>query len=172
MTADEIIAHLGLAPLPREGGWFRETYRAGLQWPASALAARYPGPRAAGTAIYYLLTPESFSALHRLTGDEVFHFYLGDPVEMLQLDPRRGEGRFVVFGTDLLAGQRPQEVVPAGVWQGSRLLPGGAFALLGTTMAPGFDPADYEGANAATLAAAFPAFSEAIRRLCPARDGP
>jgi uncharacterized protein len=172
MTAEQLIAHLGLKPLPREGGWYRETYRADLALPADALAPHYPGGRAAGTAIYYLLTPDTFSALHRLAGDEVFHFYLGGPVEMLQLDPRRGEARVVVLGSDLLAGQRPQVVVPGGVWQGSRLRPGGAFALLGTTMAPGFDFADYEDADAAALAAAFPAFTESIHRLCPARSGP
>jgi predicted cupin superfamily sugar epimerase len=172
MTAEQIIAHLGLAPLPREGGWFRETYRADLEWPAGALAPRHPGARAAGTAIYYLLTPDSFSALHRLPGDEVFHFYLGDPVEMLQLDPHSGAGRVVVLGNDLLAGQQPQAVVPGGVWQGSRLRPGGAFALLGTTMAPGFDFADYEAAEAVALATAFQGFSDVIYSLCPSPKGP
>ena len=172
MTAEHLIAHLGLEPLPREGGWYRETYRADLEWPAGALAPRYSGARAACTAIYYLLTPDTFSALHRLAGDEVFHFYLGDPVEMLQLDPRRNEGHVITLGSDLLAGQQPQVVVPRGVWQGSRLRPGGAFALLGTTMAPSFDFADYESADAAALAATFPAFSETIHRLCPTRSGP
>ncbi len=117
------------------------------------------------------MTPDSFSALHRLAGDELFHFYLGEPVEMLQLDPRAGDGRVVLLGTDLAAGQRPQVVVPRGVWQGSRLRPGGALALLGTTMAPGFDFADYEDADTAALAAAFPAFAEQIRRLCPKQQG-
>ncbi len=167
MTAEQLIALLGLSPLPREGGWFRETYRADLELPAGVLAGRCSGARAAGTAIYYLLTPDAFSALHRLRGDEVFHFYLGDPVEMLQLDPRSGAGRVLVLGSDLVAGQQPQAVVPRGVWQGSRLRPGGAFALLGTTMAPGFDFADYEGADPDALAARFPAFSEVIRHLCP-----
>jgi predicted cupin superfamily sugar epimerase len=156
-TAAEIITHLNLRPLPREGGLYRETYRSDLQG---------PNGRAAGTAIYYLLTPDTFSALHRLAYDEVFHFYLGDPVEMLQLDPKSGEGRVVTLGSDLLAGQQPQVVVPRGVWQGSRLKPGGSFALLGTTMAPGFDFADYEAGNE-RLADVFPAFAERIRRLCP-----
>jgi predicted cupin superfamily sugar epimerase len=169
MTAEQLIALLGLEPLPREGGWFRETYRSDLELPAGALAPRYPAARAAGTAIYYLLTPDSFSALHRLRGDEVFHFYLGDPVEMLQLDPQDGAGRVIVLGNDLLAGQQPQVVVPRGVWQGSRLRPGGTFALLGTTLAPGFDFADYQDADPDALAAAFPAFAEAIRRLSPKR---
>jgi predicted cupin superfamily sugar epimerase len=171
MTAEQLISRLGLVPLPREGGWYRETYRADLELPAAALAPRCPGPRAAGTAIYYLLTPDTFSALHRLASDEVFHFYLGGRVEMLLLDPRRNEGRVVVLGSDLLAGEQPQVVVPRGVWQGSRLRPGGAFALLGTTMAPGFDFADYEDADPEALAAAFPAFADRIHGLCPDRSG-
>jgi predicted cupin superfamily sugar epimerase len=172
VTAEQIIDLLGLVPLPREGGWYRETYRAELLLPAAVLAPRYCGDRAAATAMWYLLTPQSFSALHRLPGDEVFHFYLGDPVEMLQLDPQAGWGRIVPLGVDLLAGQRPQAVVPGGVWQGSRLRPGGAFALLGTTMAPGFDFADYEAADASRLLTAFPAFAEQIRSLCPGSAGP
>jgi predicted cupin superfamily sugar epimerase len=82
------------------------------------------------------LTPDTFSALHRLASDEVFHFYLGDPVEMLQVWPD-GSHRVVLIGTDLAAGERPQVVVPRGIWQGARLRPGGRFALLGTTVAPG-----------------------------------
>jgi uncharacterized protein len=116
------------------------------------------------TAIYYLLTPETFSALHRLRSDEVFHFYLGDPVEMLQLLPG-GEGRLHVLGTDLAAGMRPQVVVPRDVWQGARLLPGGSLALLGTTVAPGFDPADCESGKRDALVAAYPDFRERIVAL-------
>jgi predicted cupin superfamily sugar epimerase len=165
LTAEQLIFLLNLAPLPGEGGWYRETYRAELRLPATALAPHFAAERSAGTAIYYLITPEGYSALHRLPGDEVFHFYLGDPVEMLQLDSRSGQGHIVTLGPDLLAGQRPQVVVPGGVWQGSRLQPGGAFALLGTTMAPGFDFTDYERADAGQLVSAFPAFAEEIGRL-------
>ena len=89
MTAEEIIAWLKLKPHPKEGGFFSETYRAGETIPANVLSSRYSGPRAFGTCIYYLLTPPTFSAMHRLQSDEVFHFYLGDPVEMLQLLARR-----------------------------------------------------------------------------------
>jgi uncharacterized protein len=124
----------------------------------------YRTSHAAGTAIYYLLTPDTFSALHRLPGDEVFHFYLGDPVEMLQLDPA-GQGRLLTLGNDVLGGQSVQMVVPAGVWQGSQLKAGGAFALLGTTMAPGFDFTDYEAGDRAALTAHYPAFAEWIARL-------
>src|SRR5579884_2951557 len=120
ITVAEILTILQLQPLPREGGFYRETYRSARQWPSAALAPTYRSTRAASTAIYYLLTPQTFSALHRLPTDEVFHFYLGDPVEMLQLGPGP-EGRLVTLGTDLHAGQQPQVVVPAGVWQGSIL---------------------------------------------------
>ncbi len=167
MTAEELIHVLRLQPLPREGGWYRETYRSPLQVPAAALAPRFQAPRAVGTAIYYLLTPDNFSALHRLPGDEVYHFYLGDPVEMVQLGPEPADGgRIITLGQDVGAGQLVQAVVPGGIWQGSLLRDGGDFALLGTTMAPGFDFADYEAADRVVLSAAYPAFAERIARLC------
>jgi predicted cupin superfamily sugar epimerase len=172
-TAEQVIAALGLRPLPLEGGYYRETYRSPLRLPAAALAPPYTADRSAATAIYYLLTPDTFSALHRLPADEVFHFYLGDPVEMLQLDPPAaggpGTGRVVTLGGDVLAGASPQVVVPRGVWQGSTLKPGGVFALMGTTMAPGFDFADHEPGRREALAAAYPAFAGRIARLC--REG-
>ncbi len=136
LRAAEVIALLHLKPLPLEGGFYRETYRASARLPGE------PSP-SLSTAIYYLLTPDTCSALHRLPTDEVYHFYLGGPVELLMLLPS-GASQVVVLGNDLQAGQQPQWVVPAGVWQGSRLLPGADFALLGTTMAPGFEFSDYE----------------------------
>lgn len=162
--ADELIALLNLSPLPLEGGYYRETYRSADSLTASALPRIYDRDKSAATAIYYLLTPDTFSALHRLPTDEIFHFYLGDPVEMLQLD-LDGSGRVVTLGTDLRAGHQPQVVVPRGVWQGSHLQQGGAIALLGTTMAPGFDFSDYQGGDRALLEAQFPAFADRIRRL-------
>src|SRR5918911_796814 len=105
-TAEQLIAALGLRPLPREGGYYRETYRSADTLPAAALPPRYGRGKAAGTAIYYLLTPDTCSALHRLPTDEVFHFYLGDPVALLLLPPG-GPGRLLTLGTDLLSGQRP-----------------------------------------------------------------
>lgn len=154
MTAQEIIDLLGLQPLPREGGFYRETYRAALN---------LPGGKSASTAIYYLLTPDTCSALHRLPADEVYHFYLGDAVELLLLDARGGE--VLVLGPGLTSGQRPQAVVPAGTWQGSSLAPGGAVALMGTTVAPGFDFSDYEAADRDALTQAYPSFAALIARL-------
>jgi predicted cupin superfamily sugar epimerase len=165
-TAEELIALLKLEPHPREGGFFRETYRSEEVMPSSALPPRYRGARSVNTAIYYLLTPKSVSALHRLASDEIFHFYLGDPVRMLQLFSD-GRGREMVLGPDLARGQSPQVVVPRGVWQGSLLEPGGALALLGCTVAPGFEYVDYESAERGALVERYPAFAGLIERLTP-----
>jgi predicted cupin superfamily sugar epimerase len=164
LTAQELIALLKLQPHPKEGGFFCETYRAADRFSAAQLPARYAGERAAGTAIYYLLTPNTVSALHRLASDEIFHFYLGSPVRMLQLDPSGGS-KEIVLGSDLLAGQQVQVLAPRGVWQGSLLEPGGDFALLGCTVAPGFDYADYEHGNRAELLRQFPQHAALIQRL-------
>lgn len=168
MTADDIKRRLGLQPHPREGGWFAETWRAAETIPGVALPERYgagdSGTRAAGTAIYYLLEPGNFSEMHRLRSDEVFHFYVGDAVEMLQLWPD-GSGRRVVLGTDLSADMLPQTVVPQGVWQGSRLVAGGKFALLGCTVSPGFEYADYESGLRAELARGWGEWREMIEEL-------
>ncbi len=170
MTADEIKTHLGLAPHPREGGWFVRTYEASETVDASAFEdARYIGPRRTGTAIYYLLEPDTYSAMHRLQSDEVFHFYAGDAVELLELQPtsqgKTPEGRVTTLGTNLARGERPQLVVPRGTWQGSRLLPGGQWALLGCTVSPGFEFDDYEDGSRADLIALWPAWRERIEAL-------
>lgn len=165
MTADDVIRLLDLQPHPVEGGFFRETYRCELLLPNSSLPA-HGGDRAASTAIYYLLKPGHVSELHVLPGDEVFHFYLGSPVRMLQLWPDGG-GHEVVLGSDLAAGQVPQLVVPGGVWQGTRLMEDRGFALLGCTVAPGFDYADYRTASRAELTARWPTFAGQIAGLTP-----
>jgi uncharacterized protein len=158
VTAEEIRTLLNLEPHPAEGGFYRRTY-------ASASTINLPrGTRPTGTAIYYLLEPGTFSAMHVLASDEIFHFYLGDPVEMLQLHP---DGRSALFtlGQDLAAGQQVQLVVPAGVWQGSRLVKGGKVALFGCTVTPGFNFADYRSATYAELAAKWPDQAERIKAL-------
>jgi len=159
-----LIRELDLKPLPGEGGLYAEIYRSAGVIPAGAVAGRNQGPRNCSTAIYYLVTPEGFSSLHRVASTEIFHFYLGDPVRMLQIAPD-GRGTRITIGTDILAGQRPQVVAPRGVWQGTRLLPGGRFALLGCTVAPGFDPADYEQGDRAALTALCPDLAGEIAAL-------
>ena len=166
ITVEWLIEHFGLEPLPEEGGLFRQTYKAAETIPPGALPARYQAGKAFGAAIVYLLTPDpdSFSALHRLPTDEIYHFYLGDPVELLLLYPDGGSER-VMLGPDIRNGQRVQFVVPWGVWQGSRLNPGGRWALLGTTMAPGFENEDYVGGRRDELIAQYPAQADLIRQL-------
>ena len=161
ITVEYLMQHLGLAPLPEEGGYFAETYRSPVQIAPGCLPPRYTESRSAGTAIYYLLTPDTFSALHRLPGDEIYHFYLGDPVDLLLLYPD-GRGETVPLGQDLEAGMRLQMVAPGWVWQGSRLREGGRFALLGTTMAPGFAFEDFELGPREALLEAYPAFADSI----------
>lgn len=164
ISAERLKELLKLEPHPREGGWFRQTYASAERIPQSALPVRYAGGRSAGTAIYYLLTPDTFSEMHRLASDEVFHFYVGDPIEMLQLKSD-GQGEIVRMGSDIESGMKPQLLVPQGVWQGSRLMAGGEVALLGCTVSPGFDYADYEQGTRKLLSAEYPAFSEMIREL-------
>jgi uncharacterized protein len=164
LTAEQIIERLKLVPLTIEGGYFRETYRAELTVPAAALPKDYVGDRTVSTAIYYLLTADTFSAIHIVKSDEVFHFYAGDPIEMLQLWPD-GSARVVIIGNDLTAGHEPQLVVPAGVWQGCRLVRGGEWALMGCTVAPGFDYADFALADRAKLVAMHPDHSDMIEAL-------
>jgi uncharacterized protein len=164
LCAPKIIELLHLQPLTIEGGYFRETYRSALTVPAVALPGEYGGDRNVSTAIYYLLTPDTFSAIHRVKSDEVFHFYAGDAVEMLQLWPD-GRGEIVMLHNDLGAGHEPQVIVPAGVWQGCHLVPGGSWALMGCTVAPGFDYADFTLANRAAMVAAYPEYSVLITAL-------
>jgi predicted cupin superfamily sugar epimerase len=174
LTATEIKELLHLKPHPTEGGWYVRTYESDALIGQASLDLRYGGPRHAATAIYYLLEPDTFSEMHRLKSDEIFHFYLGDPVEMLQLAPPHedlpgeldpGASARILIGNDLHAGQLPQVLAPHGVWQGSRLVPGGSFALLGCTVSPGFEFEDYESGNRDTLIAQWPEHAELIRAL-------
>jgi hypothetical protein len=149
----ELAARYGLTPLPVEGGLFRQTWRG----PADATG------RPAGTAILLLLAAGQFSALHRLPFDEVWHFHRGDPVELLLLAP---DGTSETVSLDE---RRPQLVVPAGTWMGAAT--GGAWSLCGTTMAPGFLPADSEGGDVTDLTRRYPHAAGHIRALCRP-DGP
>jgi len=164
LEPEEIVKILKLQPLPEEGGFYVETYKSPIELPQKIVSPPLTGTRSAGTAIYYLLTPDTFSALHRLPSDEIFHFYLGDPVELLELY-RDGRGRVVRLGQNLLEGMRPQHVVKGGTWQGSRLIAGGSFSLLGTTVTPGFSFQDYEAGRREQLVGIYPDFEKLIREL-------
>lgn len=171
LGAKQIQQLLNLQPLPVEGGYFAETHRSKFALAQESLPSGYRGERALSTAIYYMLTPDTFSAIHRLKGDEVYHFYLGDPVELLILKPD-GTAEKVLLGHDIVSGMRLQHVVPAEAWQGSRLAQGGRFALMGTTMSPGFDPADFELGARDELSTRYPAYSELIAVLTRSIEQP
>ena len=158
LTSDEIKSMLRLRAHPMEGGFFRRTYTSELKVETER------GTRSAGTTIYYLLEPGTFSEMHKLASDEIFHFYYGDPVEMLQLWPG-GRAKTVILGHDLAAGQQVQLTVPADVWQGTRLIGDGQVALLGCSVYPGFDFKDYTRASCTELSANWPAESDRIRTL-------
>lgn len=166
LSAADVIRLLALQPHPVEGGAFRETYRSAAVIPAAVLPD-HGAARSVGTAIYYLLSGDAVSEMHRLPGDEVYHFYLGDPLDTLLLAPD-GSGRVVTLGPDLAGGQVPQLVIPGGVWQGSvrRAGPHG-FTLIGATMAPGFDYQDYTRGSRVELTASWPVWAEDIRRRTP-----
>jgi uncharacterized protein len=148
-SAAELVQKLGLAPHP-EGGFYVETFRA----PALPFELPGRGVRNASTAIYFLLEAGSFSAFHSVQSDEVWHHYLGAPVELHTLDQLHGH-RIVQLGSELLAGEVPQHVIPAGVIQAARVTTG-SYALCGCTVAPGFDFADFAMPPRAELERDFP----------------
>lgn len=141
--AQQIIETYKLEPLPSEGGYYRETYRSGEVLSNDQLSNRYNGERSLYTCIYYLLTPDSRSLIHRIKSDEIFHFYSGDEVEMLLLFPDGG-GKLITLGSKLSEENNFQQIVRHGEWIGMRLIPGGEYALMGTTVSPGFEFEDFE----------------------------
>jgi hypothetical protein len=168
LTATTVIQLLDMQPLLFEGGYFAETHRAGIL-SREHVSWSPEDHRSLQTAIYYLLTPDTMSAMHLLPGDEVFHHYLGDPVQQLQLFPD-GEGQMVKIGSDLLAGERPQVVVPGGVWQGALLGQGPhGFALMGTTMSPGFDHRDFQLGSFSMLCQRYPQWEGEIAARLPSK---
>jgi len=154
-SAEEVARLLQLAPLEQEGGFFRRTAES---------ATRLPVGRRAWSAIYALFTPEGFSALHRLTGEEVWSFHAGDALESLRLHPG-GRGEWVKIGLNIPAGEKSQDVVAANVWQGTRLVPGGRWALVSCVVAPEFRWEDFELASRAELQVAYPKHAEGIAAL-------
>lgn len=155
-----MIKKLGLAALEPEGGFFAETYKAQQKMETKG------GERAIATAIYYLVTPQSFSRLHRLQHTEIYHFYAGARAELTLISPD-GVWKTVTLGSDLAAGDVPQVVVPPLTWQAVMILSGEktSWSLLGTTMAPGFDMADFEMAKRKELAEKFPSHKQRIVAL-------
>jgi uncharacterized protein len=153
-SASDVIAALRLAPHP-EGGFFSETFRSPTQ-----VDAPFGVRRAASTAIYFMLRAGDFSAFHSVRSDEVWHHYLGASLELHTIDPS-GRHQRIELGAELLHGERPQWIVPAGTLQAARVI-GEGFGLCGCTVAPGFDFADFDMPPRSALVARFPALRDVI----------
>ena len=161
-TEQDWVQELNLQAHP-EGGYFSETYRSEGKIAGDALPEGFSGDRVFGTAIYYLLGPKDKSHLHRLQADEVWHFYAGGRLEISVIHP---DGRLetIALGSDPAQGERFQAVVSAHAWFGARPV-AGTYALVGCTMAPGFEFSDFELAERDALTKQFPEYKEIIQRL-------
>jgi len=162
MDVKELIKRLGLTRHP-EGGWYRETYRSGEQIPAPALPERFSGARSFSTAINFLLEQGDFSSFHRIKSDEIWHYYAGAAVIIHLITPD-GNAAALQLGPDVGRGQQFQIVIPAGCWFGAEPT-GEGCSLVGCTVAPGFDFADFELADRDTLVAHCPEHATLINRL-------
>lgn len=157
---EHLINQLQLTPHP-EGGWYRETFRSAGSFSGSG---EFPEGRNYFTSIYFLIASGNFSALHRIRSDESWHFYEGDPLEVVEITGD-GELKQTVLGNDLAKGHVFQYTVPAGSWFGSRVLEGGNYSLVGCTVAPGFDFRDFEMGERDNLIQNFPNHKFIIRQL-------
>ncbi len=165
VEVDEIIELLGLRPHPREGGYYRETYRSAVPFVSAEGPVTPPGIRSSATDIYYLLRAGSKSLLHRIKSDELWHFYLGGPITIVELHPD-GTVDEVVLGSSLRSGQRLKHVVRAGTWFGAYTEHDTGFALVGcTVVAPGFDFHDFEVGDRHQLSALYPQASTLVEKL-------
>ncbi len=163
MTAKEVIDLLGLKQHPT-CGFVAETYRSNQRIPKAALPAVYEADRPMGSVLYFMVTADAQIRLHRIRSDQMYHHYLGDPLEVLLLYSD-GTGEIKVVGPDLEAGMRPQLFIPGGTFHVSRLRAGGSWTLLGTTEWPGFEPPDVELGDPVQLMERYPALREEISRF-------
>lgn len=163
--ARALIRHFHMENIPHEGPWFIQTFKS-RDAIGGALAERYNGPRWAYTSTYMILTHRDFSAMHRLATDEMWHFYGGTPAMLLLLYPD-GHGETRIWGSNVLAGQEPQILVPRGTWMGAIPLgaPQSAYSFGGNTLSPGFEYADFEAGSRADLIARYPRFARQITAL-------
>lgn len=157
LTVDELISHWNLEPMGTENVLFAQSYLSDQQ-------DQNGNPQY--TAIIALITnhPDSYSDMHRLANDELWHFYLGDAVELLLLRPD-GSSELVILGQGILIGEKLQFLVPAGVWMGARLKSGGEYAVFGNTMSPGFMEKDFEIGSAKELKVTWPQHTDIIDSL-------
>ncbi len=159
----EIIQKLELKPHP-EGGYYKETYRSTGELSESELGSNYQGSRNYSTSIYFLLTSNDFSAFHRIQQDEIWHFYMGSPILLHTISEKGIHSKFTI-GNNLLKGELPQLVVPGGHWFGAEVMDKDAFALVGCTVAPGFDFKDFDLPTRQDLIDIFPKHEQIISKL-------
>lgn len=157
------VDRLGLLPHP-EGGFYKETYRSKEVISHSALPNRFAGDRNFSTAIYFLLTGENFSAFHKIAADELWHFYAGDGLTISIIHPK-GELENIKLGSNPHKGEVFQSMVPAESWFASQPSNKIGWALVGCTVAPGFDFADFQMAKRAELIQDFPSLTKTINSL-------
>jgi hypothetical protein len=160
LEVPDLVEALALEPHP-EGGWFREVYRSQDQFEGSG---EFPAGRNICTSIFFLITAGNFSAFHRIKSDETWHFYLGDPLEIVEITPA-GALHITMLGNDVFNGELLQYTVMAGCWFASRLAGEGSYALTGCTVSPGFDFRDFELASRMRLATEFPEHGKIIGEL-------
>ena len=163
MTAQNIIEKLQLQEHP-EGGYFKETYRSHKTIPQNSLDAIYSGERSHSTGIYFLLTSEKFSAFHKINQDEMWHFYRGTPLK-LHIISSDGAYSFVIIGNQLEKGEVPQYTVTGGDWFAAEVIDENSYTLVGCTVAPGFDFADFVLPSAEELIQEFPQHEDIIHKL-------
>lgn len=163
-SAQTWIKHLNMQQHV-EGGWYAEVYRSSLLLNKDHLPSSFNGSRPACTHIYFLLEKGNFSAFHRIQSDELWHFYDGDPIVVYEID-ENGKLHEHLLGTDPQAAQSPFCVVKAGNWFASRVMNEGAYGLVGCSVSPGFDFADFELAEQKELTQLFPQHDGLIRSLC------
>lgn len=142
-----------------EGGYYVETFRS-----STNVQTDY-GIRSASTAIYFLVSGNNISRLHRIRSDEVWHFYAGGPITVVELDDSTRTARLTILGTDFEKGQSVQYTVKAGTWFGSYPSNEKDFCFVGCTVAPGFDFADFELASRAKLLQEYPNAADIIIKM-------
>ena len=162
-SVSDIIKRLELQPHP-EGGYFKETYRSKGLINSENLEEAYSGDRNYSTAIYFLLTSDSFSAFHRINQDEVWHFYDGSPIRLYMISPE-GELSSQLIGLNLEQGELPQFVVPGGHWFSAEVLNSESYSLVGCTVAPGFSFEDFQMIPRHELIEMFPKHKEIITKM-------
>jgi uncharacterized protein len=164
LTAKDYIKLLNLEPHP-EGGWYREVYRSAELFNQGGLPLRFKGDCCFSTSIYFLLEYPAFSAFHRIQSDEIWHHYAGDAIMICSINSQ-GELSETLLGNDLNQGQQFQAVIPAGDWFAAKLQKPGTFALMGCTVAPGFDFQDFELGKKDELLRLYPQYSTFIEQQC------